>query len=87
MRASGVFRNHNVLHAETLGKVHPGVDIRWVLDGGGENFVAGVPIKAVGDEGESFGGIFDKGDLDRFGVNEPGDGSRGRARPACTICR
>ena len=30
----GGLRNHDVLHAEALGEVHPGVDVGGIFDGG-----------------------------------------------------
>jgi hypothetical protein len=56
------------LHA-AVGEVHPGVEVRRVFVGQGDDVVAGAPIEAFGDVVDAGGGVGDEGDFIRVGVD------------------
>ena len=60
--------------AFAAGEVGPGVDVGGVVVEVADDFVAGLPVEAGGDEGEADGGGADEGDFVGLGADEAGGG-------------
>ena len=54
-------------------EIHPAVDVRWVLDVGDNDVVAGHPVQTVGDEEHTLGRVLDERDLRAVGPDESSD--------------
>ena len=64
--------DHDQLDAAAADGFHPGIDVGGVFDGGGDDAVAALPVDAVGDDADSFAGVFDEGDFVAMGIEKSG---------------
>lgn len=63
--------------AFAAGEVGPGVDVGGIVVEVADDFIAGLPVEAGGDEGEADGGGADEGDFVGLGADEAGGGDAG----------
>jgi len=71
---AGLFLDHDKFNPPAAGDFHPGVDVGGVFDIGGDDAVAVLPVDAIGDDADSFAGVFDEGDFVTAGIEHGGGG-------------